>query len=498
MSKELCKISGQELQHSPLEIEVYGLFDAKPPPLIPNERLRVLLAFQSGGHFFWREVGGRKLYSIYPSTSVLSVVEAEFLTENVNFQEWNLNDSFLQCLFKLLRQSTRPHHHASGVSQTFGVEQVSNINSSSLVLFSADSENCFSSDFVSRSNNIGSSLFVLESQNCLSSIRLENCANIVFSEALRKCQNSYFLKECYDCQECLFCVGLKSARYFIENEFVGEERFKEVLLSLNLDTAEGVELALTRFKKFQNKIQIKEVKQTLCFRTQNSSNTFGTFSADKCVDVVGFSDCISSSALTVASGGKATRLFNCIRCGPNVSDLYYSFDCSESRELLGCVGLKNAEYRVLNKQYTRAEYNLVKEQIISTLRKKRQWGNPLAFKYSDFAYNGSLAHQLFPLSKVQAGMFEVGWDDEVEEFKVERLISSPELIKQIADTPQSLEEAKQSRDGVFVCELSGKLFRYLPGELALYSKLNIFPNPYAHDERKRQLWGQVGEILRHV
>lgn len=289
------------------------------------------------------------------------------------------------------------------------------------------------------------------------------------------------------------CEGLVGQESYVYNQPVGKEAYEKALEELALNTQAGVELSVSSFKKFLTRNNVKVGKSFEDGKT--SSNLFGVSDSKNCADSVGYLDGIKNSVLCVGCGSNADNLFNCVRCYNNVANLTYCFDCTNCRELIGCVGLNNAEYRILNKQYVKSEYFALKEELIASLKRKRSWGSPMSFKFSDFAYNGSLAQHLFPLTKVQVGMFEVGWDDDVESLMVERLVNNAGLLEQIQDTPRSLEEAFKQANGVFVCELSGRLFRYLPGELDRYRKLGVCPSPFGHEEQLRQLWQQLNKVL---
>jgi hypothetical protein len=488
-----CKITGEELIHSELELEIYQQFDAVPPPLTKKERLRLLFSYLSGGHFFWREVSGKKVYSVYPKSNQLSVIDASDYEGSEIALEYNPKESLISQIFTLLCQTTRPHFHGKNVNESFGVESVSNISKSSLVLFSGSSSGCFASEFVTNSTNIGSSLLVDGSDSCLSSYALRDCKRLAYSANCTHCNDSYFIANCVDSNFCILSSGLQGQEYYVGNEFVGKEGFEKALLELELHTSAGIELARSKFNKLvpRDSIKLRDFLNT----GKNSSNIFSGVSISNCADLVGYSGEIKNSVLCVDCGDKAERLFNCIRCSDNVSDLTYCFDCKNSRELIGCVGIEGGEYLILNQQYSKSEYFKLKDEIITLLKRKRNWGVPMGFKFSDFAYNGSLAQHLFPLTRVQVGMFEIMWDEDVETLMVDRLLNSPEILEQIQDTPTKLAESIESSDGVFVCELSGRLFRFLPGELNLHQALKIVTSPYGHEERKRQLWQDIAQVL---
>ena len=145
MTPVKCKITGEDVVHSDFEIALYEQFGATPPSLTKKERLRLLFSFLSGGHFFWREVEGTKVYSIYPVSAPLTIIDAQRYPPEELFIEWNIKEPFLNQLLTLLKGSPRPHYHAHKVSETFGVADVVDVTRSSVVLFSSKSNDPCSS-----------------------------------------------------------------------------------------------------------------------------------------------------------------------------------------------------------------------------------------------------------------------------------------------------------------------------------------------------------------
>ncbi|MBI4652772.1 hypothetical protein HY750_00770 [Candidatus Kuenenbacteria bacterium] len=62
--------------------------------------------------------------------------------------------------------------------------------------------------------------------------------------------------------------------------------------------------------------------------------------------------------------GGVNRIKFCYRCYLNCSNIEYSNHCHSSSNLFGCVGLRHKEYCILNKQYTKEEYEKLVPKII--------------------------------------------------------------------------------------------------------------------------------------
>ena len=67
--------------------------------------------------------------------------------------------------------------------------------------------------------------------------------------------------------------------------------------------------------------------------------------------------------------------------------------------LFGCVGLRNASYCILNRQYTKEEYESLVPRIIEHMMKTGEWGEFFPSSLSPFGYNETVAQEYFPLTR---------------------------------------------------------------------------------------------------
>jgi len=67
-------------------------------------------------------------------------------------------------------------------------------------------------------------------------------------------------------------------------------------------------------------------------------------------------------------GYNSYNLFACHTCSEKSSNMCYCAKCTTSSNLFGCIGLRNKEYCILNKQYTKEEYELLVPKIIEKMK----------------------------------------------------------------------------------------------------------------------------------
>ena len=94
-------------------------------------------------------------------------------------------------------------------------------------------------------------------------------------------------------------------------------------------------------------------------------------------------------------------------------DVFYSEACFNCSDIFGCYGLRKKSYCIFNKQYSKEEYNSLKEKLIEKMEKDEEWGNFLPYSLSPFAYNEAIVNEYMPLSKEEALKEGFRWQDNI-------------------------------------------------------------------------------------
>jgi hypothetical protein len=80
--------------------------------------------------------------------------------------------------------------------------------------------------------------------------------------------------------------------------------------------------------------------------------------------------------------------------------MYCDILLSNASYCFGCIGLHNNEqYCILNRQYTKEEYETLVPQIIEHMIQTGEWGEFFPASLSPFGYNETVAQEYFPLSR---------------------------------------------------------------------------------------------------
>jgi len=326
---------------------------------------------------------------------------------------------------------------------------------------------------------------------CIDCIGLFNCT---FCRNCETGNDLFFCDECRGCSNCIGCKNLHNKQYQILNQPVSEEEFESLRESLQ-NYKERKEFEL-KANNFFLTLPYRAVHLINC---ENSSGDHlkDCRNAHQCFDACNLEDCsyvyfIPMGAndchdIQYSPGAElcydSMSVVNDYACsfGLHSWDCRHSFyvdECFYSENLFGCVGLKNKEYCILNKQYSKEEYNKLVPKIIDHMQGTNEWGEYLPIKHSLFAYNESTANEQFKLTKEQVVARSWKWKDEIEEMpQVEKIVPADRLPNSIDQIPDDI------LNWAVKCEISGRPFRIVKQELDLYRRLKI-PVPHAHQNER--------------
>ena len=213
-------------------------------------------------------------------------------------------------------------------------------------------------------------------------------------------------------------------------------------------------------------------------------------------DLSGFGINTQSSYDCIGVGAGINNLKFCWHCFPQCSDMEYCINCSSSSNLFACVGLRHKSYCILNKQYTKEEYEKLVPKIkahMNDMPYTDKQGN--IYKYgeffppelSPFAYNETIAQEYFPLKKEEAIKKGYRWYDKPKS-KYTPTIKAKDLPDHIKDVKDSILKEVIECDSK-QCKGSG-VYRIIEKELEFYKNQNL-PLPRLcpdcrHHERIKQ------------
>ena len=367
-----------------------------------------------------------------------------------------------------------------------------------LIFCSNESRDCMHGMWYEYCKDCVDGLYLEHGELCYEILNGKNCYGCTFSRNLDTCSDVHFSKNCIGCSSCFGCVNLRNKQYFIFNEKHSKEEYAKKMQEMRRDsfhaTEEHYQRAQEFFKKFPHKYYegsnledssgdyIMNLRDSHdCFNSRNDEHIQhcqDVWRARNCQDLTetvenDFSYSVEGSANSVNVG--FSKKFH------QLSDAFYCSHCNYSRNLFGCISLNNGQYCILNKQYTKEEYETLVPRIIEHMRKRGEWGEHFPSMYSPFVYNESVAQEYFPRTKEEVLAGGYRWRDETDD------IAHTETIIVASDLPDSIHDAPDTLIGQPIrCAVTGRPFRIIKQEMDFYRRMGL-PLPRLHyDERHRR------------
>jgi hypothetical protein len=404
-------------------------------------------------------------------------------------QDYDENRPFFEQLKELQEKIPHPHQNGSNNTKCDWCDDVWNSKNCYL---SRSMEECEDLFYSYRNLRVKNSIDVdvcYTSEKCYDSLDCYHSYKLFYSKHSRDCIDSYFLYDCRNCQNCFMCWNLRGKSYCIENIQYKREEYLEKIKAFNLGSYESIQ----SFKKQFDKITKNDLVHRLNFNLK-IYNSEGNYLLDckdchNCNTISESEDCWNSiramrkkSDIDSSNSWYSELTGNCSGCSHCYALKYCSWSTSRYSEYLdlcleceycfGCVGLKKKKYCILNKQYTKDEYETLKNKIIADMRKRDEYGKFLPYSMSAGPFNFSNSFLYFPETKKEDILKLGGYWEEVDESHIEGMLTS-ELPDDIKDVPDTIITQ------ALICPETGWRFNIAQNELSFYKENNI-PLPQKH------------------
>lgn len=343
-----------------------------------------------------------------------------------------------------------------------------------LMFWCLDNEDCSYGHIVRRSKNCIDCLYTYESENCYQCVDCLRCYNVLYGTDIEDCSDSKFLLHCKNCKNCFGCVWLHDKEYCIFNQQYSPKEYVEKMKEIKLKTVEDFEKISGKVEEL---IKSSTVKHFHGYTSEDvtwdyiyySNNIHKSYDIKKwenlkyCATLEKYEDsydCNYSGGSQLCYESVASSSYRALfslNSFADCSNIYYCEHCFGCDHCFGCVSLKNKKYCILNKQYSKEEYEKIVGQIIEWLIIEWQRWEYMPFSLSAFGYNETITQEYFPLTKEEA------------------------LKQWFKRSDYEAPFPKSDAKDVIICEVSWKPFRLIPQEVEFYKKHNL-PIPTKHPD----------------
>ncbi len=516
--KQECQSCKNKFSIEPDDFLFYENMKVPPPTWCPRCRFQRRIIWRNEIIFYKRscDATGKEVFSMFAPDAPVRVYDRDYWWSDkwdpMDYgKEYDFSRPFFNQLKDLIQTVPWPNRSFLDCVRSDYCMNCSNLKDC-YMLFDADfSEESAYGVGVNHIKNSFDNLSLDVCELCFESFACTNCYGAMYSSDCDNSRDILFCKDCVNCTNCFGCVGLRNKSYCIFNEQYTKEEYFKKLAEFDLGSYKN----LLKLRKQANEtFQRFPVRFMQGFHNQNVSGDY-VYNSKNVRDSYMVADGEDSRFCFFTKlpsgprncydydlfGWNAERVYECDNVGYNASnikfsilnyidvhDIEYSLHCtSGSNNLFGCVSLRNKSYCILNKQYTKEEYEKLVPKIIEHMnavpyvdKKERtyRYGEFIPAELCPNTYNESIAQEYMPLKKEQAKEWGFEWrDPNVRDYSP--TLSWKDLSDHIQEVSDSILkqtilcrvwDENQEKAAEHNCT---KAFRIIESELEFYRKMKV-------------------------
>ncbi len=487
-----------------------------PPTFCPDCRQQRRMMMRNSSKLYHRksDLSGKQIVSIYSADKPYKVYDQEEWWSDqwdplAYGRDFDFSRNFTEQLSELSLLVPRISLNTTNTENSYYTNHTLNVKNSYLLFGGGNDEDCLFGNYVSNSKDAVDALSLNECEWCYEGIASQDCNRCMYFMDCRNCTECLFVEECQSCNDCILCFGLNRKEHCFMNEYLGKEGMEKKRKEIGELTPQTIAV----MRRELEALKARSIhRQSHIFGSENCTGDMIANSKD-CKHCFDISDCENCTYVSFTPRGHNSHdatftspegvewdyeVCSTVGCPSSMATfmvwygdrIYYSMHCHHCKDCFGCVGLKQKQYCILNKQYTKEEYEALVPKIIDHMRSCKEWGEYLHPSLSAFGYNEMIAAEYFPMTKEQVEARGWKWhtDEREQENYMGPVVEPPATISQTTD---------YICQQILRCEITGKPFKIIPQELKFYRAMQI-PIPrkcpeQRHKERMehrnpRKLW----------
>ncbi len=509
METKICQNCKQNFSIEEDDFSFYEKIKVPPPTFCPECRAVRRMSWRNERSLFHRvcDFSGKKIIAMFHPGIKVKVFDRDIWWGD-NWdpteygQEYDFSRPFFEQYKELLSKVPLQNLGNNRCVNSPYVNHCADCKNCYLVYASYLAEDVIYSQGAGYLKNCVDTYSILKSEFCYEDVLSSSLYETHFSYDSDESINSWFLKTCMNCQDCIGCINLRNKKYCILNKQYSKEEYEKEKKKLDFGSFKKLSEFTKKYNDFILKFPhryagiLKSVNSTgdCILNSKNVSEAFDIYGEVEDSKFVAHGLGAKDSYDCYGFGGGAYLLYEGVDTGLKASNVYfsvlthscvdtfYTYMCFNSKDLFGCVSLRKKRYCILNKEYTKEEYEKLIPKIIQHMndmpyidKKGRvyKYGEFFPSEISPFAYNETIAQEYFSKNKE-----EIIWGGFIYRNSLERIY---EPTIKIEDIPDHIKDVTDDiLKEVIPCPNSGneitqctQAYRIVAEELSFLRKYNI-------------------------
>jgi len=491
-----CKKCKQKFILEKDDLSFYEKMKVPTPKVCPDCRLKMRAMFRNETILYSGckcDLCGKGIISMYNPKSSYTI----YCYDCYHSDKWEPRDyaidydenrSFIEQMKELLLKVPKIN---LGISPSDGeninseyANSVSGCKNCYLIFNSSLNEDVLYSKGIINSRDSSDLYFCKDVGLCYESINVQQSSGILWGKNVVGSVDSCFILNCRNLVNCFGCVNLNNKSYHFLNKPLSQIEYKKKVNEI-LGSYEKIQEFRKKFDKFVLDFPVREnnnfktVNSTgdYLFECKNVKDSFEAFNAENCrylfyskgakdsIGTIGYGT-QSENLLEVVSTGRSSNIIGSFMTHYS-QDILYGFFLTNCKDCIGCDGLKNKKYYILNKEYKKTEYEKIRGRIINELKEKELYGLMMPQELAPFAYNETIAQDNFPLTKKEALAQGFRWEDDVQKTEGKETVKIENIPDHIKDVTDSITKE------ILRCVNCNRNYKIIPQELLFYKKMNV-------------------------
>jgi Zn ribbon nucleic-acid-binding protein len=502
-----CQNCKKDFAIEPEDFVFYEKINVPPPTFCPNCRLQRRLMWLKGLDLFKRKCNlcGEVKLSVYEPDAPYTVYcdrcwWSDKWSPHDFAQEYDPSRPFFEQWRELLHKTPLLGLSMDKITSELSpyTNHVGNSKNCYLVFYSDQNEDSANSYQLTQAKNIYDSADIMETDGCYDSSNVYKSYNIAGATGNnRSCYDSYFIRDCESCHDCFGLSSARSKAYVFMGEQLSKEEYEKRMSEIDLGSYEQYQYWKKKADEYFKTVSPRPAWDTLSVNC-TGSYVFQSRNCKECYNITSSEDCKYLTLIKLGPvkdsydytdwGDGAERIYDSVTVGDQSRDVFFTSELGfgisyvEYSKLsagashhFGCVSVRKTNYCILNKQYSKEEYEKLRAQIVQDMKDKPYISaNGHTYRYGEFfppefsphAYNDTLASKMFPLSKEAVEKAGMRWyTPEAKEYAV--TIAAADLPDNIKDAPETILKEIMS------CITCSRGYRVIPQELQYLQKHSL-------------------------
>ncbi len=451
--------------------ELSQKFNVNLANIDPLEQLRKIMAWYPNKKLYARpsSKSGKTIISVYSENAKCPVYShEEWYADNWESPslEIDLNVSFFEQFGKLQKIAPVVGLLSSMQENAEYCQDSEGLKNCYLVFDALNCQDVYYSVRIYNSRDCVDVYWVIDSELLYDCVYMFNAYNCRYSFNCHHVTDSSFLFNCRNVKNAFMCSNLRNKEYCLFNKQVTQNEYEDFIAQVDWNDYKTILKWKTQFiNELVSKAAIPPAFLDNCENVEgnylkNVATSINAFESFDLKDVYNVFQCAKGHDIAGAymCNDRVEKCFQCVATGIAVYDvrncafvwhssyMEYCYLCLNCKNCFGCIGLRNKEYHIFNKPYSKDEYQIKITALRAAMQARGEYDQFFPVELSPFPYEDTIASDLFDNK-----------DDLV--FKAESAL---------IDQTQAIDS-----NTVQTCALSGKQFKYIKQELDFYQKQKV-------------------------